>query len=205
MQMVAGLARARQTPMTDGISSKIIVTGAAVIFSATLLCASTLLASGWHQRSNVLSQRAISLRDEVATQSATAQPAPIDFVSHLPTSVNAEAILRDAHGWANPSTSPNSQLQLIMARAQSIPPSAAQLSRADLNFQARGRYPAVKDWLRELLARYPSTALLGLEMRREASDETVQATLRMRLYGQALSHGKINPPIAAAPAIATAP
>ncbi len=116
---------------------------------------------------------------------------PTDFITRLAPTANTEQFLRDASAWTA-AAGGSDGLRLLSASAQPTAPTDTQLARTDLSLQVQGRYPALKGWLRELMARYPSLALLGMDLRRDAGPvagpaaDQVQATLRLRLYAQPL-------------------
>lgn len=96
----------------------------------------------------------------------------------LPT----DAVLSEAHQSALPAG-------LSVKRATVATPveglASSSVVSTDLTVELAGSYSALKIWLRELLARHPSLAVLTLSLRRAAGDEGVEATVVLRLFGVA--------------------
>lgn len=96
----------------------------------------------------------------------------------LPT----DAVLSEAHQSALP-VGLSVKRATVATPVEGLAPSS--VVSADLTLELAGPYPALKIWLREMLARHPSLAVLTLSLRRAAGDEGVEATVVLRLFGAA--------------------
>lgn len=154
------------------------------ILGLCLLAGSHVRLLNLQRELNRLSITSRRMGAELAYVTAGALTQNTDFVVGLPAVPRVENLLRDASAWS--AASAGGAVQLISASTQLIAATDRLLGRSDMSLQVRGRYADVKNWLRELLARYPSLALLGMDLHRDPAPvaDGIQATVRLRLYAQ---------------------
>jgi hypothetical protein len=129
------------------------------------------------------SQQAASQQAEALAASQRALQTPgRAWQAGLRAGLPLDAVLSEAHRTALSAGLRLTRAAVATPAAQAA--SAAVLS-ADLTVELAGPYPALKIWLRELLARYPSLAVLNLSLRRGAGGDGVEATVVLRLFGAA--------------------
>lgn len=145
------------------------------LLTACLVVAGIAMAGGWLVRraSSLVNERDAELRS-LQVQLQTLERTSVkkqsgDFTQSLPPASRSDEVVREL----------SHQAQLLGVQITSLSvvipePSINELRKFQFNLNTNAEYKALKPWLGELLARYPSLAIQALSMRAASNDSTRQ-------------------------------
>ncbi|OOG37818.1 hypothetical protein B0B52_17010 [Polaromonas sp. A23] len=148
------------------------------MLTACLVVAGIATAGWWlaHKASFLASERDTELRS-LQIQLQTLERTSVkkqsgDFTQSLPPASRSDEVVREL----------SHQAQLLGVQITSLSvvipePSISELRKFQFNLNTNADYKALKLWLGELLARYPSLAVQALSMRGASNDSTRQEAL----------------------------
>lgn len=144
------------------------------VFTAILVIAAVVVLA-WlqvrHSSNRLVGQKVqvSALMTQLQTLSSTQKANPTDFMSTLPPVTRADDVARDINRFAQ-----DLGVQISAITIDTKATTSTELGRIQFNIVSQAPYKASKDWLAELLDRYPSLGVASLSLQAQSNDPSRQ-------------------------------